>query len=135
MTYPGEIEICDDVNERTTHLIIGKEEQPLLCPLTKKLFESIARHLFIISARWIDDCLNENQLLNEDIYEMRGDLPYGEYHDGMKRSRLLKHTKLFENCQFFILCDHCQNYMVSYFFTITFLTNQSLLLFSSRNTN
>jgi hypothetical protein len=20
--------------------------------------------------------------------------------------------KLFENCQFFILCDHCQNYMV-----------------------
>lgn len=112
MLFPGDIEISEDVNERATHLIIGKEEQNLLCPLTKKLFEAIAHHLFIISSRWIDDCLNEKQLLNEEIYEIRGDLPFGEYHDGMKRSRLSKQVKLFEKCQFFVLCEHCQGYMV-----------------------
>jgi hypothetical protein len=80
--------------------------------LTNKLFQSIARHLFIITPRWINDCLKENDIIDEMNYEIRGDLPFGGYHDGMRKSRLLKQMKLFENCQFFILCDHCQNYMV-----------------------
>lgn len=45
-------------------------------------------------------------------YEIRGDIPFGEYHDGMKISRLFKEKKLFENCQFFILCENCQENMV-----------------------
>jgi hypothetical protein len=43
---------------------------------------------------------------------MRGDIPFGEYHDGMCNSRLSKHINLFQNCQFFILCDGCQEKMV-----------------------
>jgi hypothetical protein len=81
--------------------------------LTIKLFQSIARHLFIISPRWINDCLKANNIIDEMDYEIRGDLPFGRYHDGMRKSRLSKQMKLFENCQIFILCDHCQNYMVN----------------------
>lgn len=68
--------------------------------------------MYIITYRWIKDCLKQNEILNEENYEVRGDIPFDEYHDGMKKSRLLKDKKLFENCQFFILCDDCQDYMV-----------------------
>lgn len=125
--HPNEMIACENVDEKTTHLIIGKEEEHLLCPLTKKLFQSIARHLYIISNRWIDDCLDKNEVVNEDMYEMRGDLPYGQFHDGMKKSRLLKQWRLFENCQFFLLCDHCQFYMVR--FSISFFQICYLLMF------
>lgn len=111
--FPDQICIADCVDEHTTHLIIGKEEKSLLCPLTTKLFQSIARHLFIVSPRWINDCLQEKNILDELNYEIRGDIPFGGYHDGMRKSRLSKQVKLFDKCQFFILCDHCQNYMVS----------------------
>jgi hypothetical protein len=111
--YLDEITISDCVDNYTTHLIIGNEEKPLLCPLTMKLFHSIARHLYVISYRWITDCLKQNQIIDEINYEIRGDIPFGEYHDGMRNSRLSKQVKLFENCQFFILCDGCQDKMVN----------------------
>ncbi len=111
--YLDEMAISDCVDNHTTHLIIGNEEKPLLCPLTMKLFHSIARHLYIISYRWITDCLKQNQIIDETNYEIRGDIPFGEYHDGMRNSRLSKHVKLFQNCQFFILCDGCQDKMVN----------------------
>lgn len=81
--------------------------------MTTKLFQSIARHLFIVSPRWINACLQEKTILDEMNYEIRGDIPYGGYHDGMRKSRLSKQVNLFDKCQFFILCDDCQNDMVS----------------------
>ena len=111
--FSNQIVIADSVDEHTTHLIIGKEDTSLLCPLTTKLFQSIARHLFILSPRWISDSLQEKNIVDEMNYEIRGDIPFGGYHDGMRKSRLSKQVKLFDQCQFFILCDHCQNYMVS----------------------
>jgi len=110
--YPNQMSISDCVDDQTTHLIIGKEDKPLLCPLTKKLFQSIARHLYIITYRWISQCLKQNYIIDEINYEIRGDIPFDEYHDGMKNSRLSKQVKLFENCQFFILCENCQDHMV-----------------------
>jgi len=51
--------------------------------------------------------------MEEISFEIRGDIPFGEYHDGMRNSRLSKHINLFQNCQFFILCNGCQEKMVS----------------------
>jgi hypothetical protein len=51
--------------------------------------------------------------MEEISFEIRGDIPFGEYHDGMRNSRLAKHINLFQNCQFFILCNGCQEQMVS----------------------
>ncbi|CAF0855201.1 unnamed protein product [Adineta ricciae] len=111
MNHSDQVALCEQVDNCTTHLIIGNEEQPLLCPLTMKLFQAIARHLFIMSYQWINECLQHNQILNEMKYEIRGDIPFGEYHDGMRKSRLAKQMKLFHNCQFFLLCDGCQDKM------------------------
>ncbi|CAF2719642.1 unnamed protein product [Rotaria sp. Silwood2] len=109
--YPNQLSISDCIDDHTTHLIMGREEKSLLCPLTMKLFQAIARHLYIMSFEWINQCLKQNDIINEINYEMRGDIPFGDYHDGMKKSRLSKEVKLFEKCQFFILCDGCQDRM------------------------
>lgn len=110
--YPNQLSISGCVNDDTTHLIIGQEAKPLLCPLTLKLFQSMSRHLYVISYRWITECLKQNDIIDEINYEIRGDVPFGEYHDGMRKSRLSKQVKLFSNCQFFILCNGCQDKMV-----------------------
>jgi len=109
--FPNQIILSNCVDERTTHLIVGNEEKTLLCPLTIKVFQAIARHLFVLTYRWIIECLKQNQLIDEISYEIRGDIPFGEYHDGMRNSRLSKQTNLFQNCQFFILCNGCQEKM------------------------
>ncbi len=129
--YPNQMSISDCVDDQTTHLIIGKEDKPLLCPLTIKLFQSIARHLYIITYRWISQCLKQNHIIDEINYEIRGDIPFDEYHDGMRNSRLSKQIKLFENCQFFILCDGCQDNMVRRIVVFHFklLTNSSFCFF------
>ncbi|CAF5058956.1 unnamed protein product, partial [Rotaria sp. Silwood1] len=111
--FPNQIKLSNCVNEYTTHLIVGNEEKPLLCPLTIKVFQAIARHLFVLTYRWIIECLKQNLIIDEVSFEIRGDIPFGEYHDGMRNSRLSKHINLFQNCQFFILCDGCQEKMVS----------------------
>lgn len=110
--FSNQIAISDSVDEHTTHLIIGKEETSLLCPLTIKLLQSIARHLFVLSTQWVTDCLQKNSMIDESNYEIRGDIPFGRFHDGMRKSRLSKQVKLFDQCQFFILCDHCQDHLV-----------------------
>ncbi|CAF0980795.1 unnamed protein product [Adineta steineri] len=109
--FPNQIILSNCVDERTTHLIAGNEEKTLLCPLTIKVFQAIARHLFVITYRWIVECLKQNQIVDEPLFEIRGDIPFGEYHDGMRTSRLAKHINLFQNCQFFILCNGCQEKM------------------------
>ncbi|CAF0815593.1 unnamed protein product [Didymodactylos carnosus] len=108
------IHLSDVVDEKTTHLITGDEARPLLCPLTIKVFQAIARHLFIISHRWIVECLTKNQLVDETTFEIRGDVPYSDYHDGMRTSRLMRyndHGGLFKNYNLLIECDGCQNKM------------------------
>ncbi|CAF1176155.1 unnamed protein product [Adineta ricciae] len=109
--FPNQIVLSNCVDDRTTHLIVGNEEKQLLCPLTIKVFQAIARHLFVLTYRWISECFKQSQLIDELAFEIRGDIPFGEYHDGMRHSRLSKHANLFENCHIFILCNGCQEKM------------------------
>lgn len=60
----------------------------MVCPLTGKIIQGIARHLFIVSHRWLNECITENGLVDERPYEIRGDTSLGYDHGGMRRSRL-----------------------------------------------
>lgn len=75
------------VDSETTHVIVN-ENSPLVCPLTGKIIQGIARHLFVVSHRWLDECLNENSIVDERPFEIRGDTSLGSDHGGMRRSRL-----------------------------------------------
>lgn len=62
------------VNDTTTHLLIDDSDKPLHCTITKKIVQAaVRRHIFIISARWIRECLRVNQFVDEHPYEILSD--------------------------------------------------------------
>ncbi|CAF0864117.1 unnamed protein product [Adineta steineri] len=62
------------VNDSTTHLLVDDSEKSLHCTITKKIVQAaVRRHIFIISARWINDCINANKFLDEHSYEILSD--------------------------------------------------------------
>lgn len=79
-------------NPTVTHLItdeIGSEDS-LICTLTKMVVFGIAQHCFILSYRWINRCLKENLLVDEEEYEIEGDHIISSKHNGPRRSRISK---------------------------------------------
>jgi hypothetical protein len=75
------------VDSSTTHIIVN-DISPLVCPLTGKIIQGIARHLFIVSFRWLNECLSQESIIDERPFEIRGDTSLGSDHGGMRRSRL-----------------------------------------------
>ncbi|CAF3606903.1 unnamed protein product, partial [Rotaria sp. Silwood2] len=75
------------VDSSATHIIVN-ENFPLVCPLTGKIIQGIARHLFIVSYRWLNECLSQETIVDERPYEIRGYTSLGSDHGGMRRSRL-----------------------------------------------
>ena len=62
------------VNDHTTHLLVDDSEKSLHCTITKKIVQAaVRRHIFIISARWIHDCLHAHKFLNEHPFEILSD--------------------------------------------------------------
>ena len=96
-----------------THLITDEidSEYSLVCTLTKTVLFAIAQHCFILSYRWICQCLVEHVLINEEQFEIEGDHIIAHKHNGPRRSRLSKQPLLplnhFSNCCFDF--DHCDD--------------------------
>lgn len=96
-----------------THLITDEidSNDSLVCTLTKNVVFAIVQHCFILSYRWIIECLRQNTLVNEEQYEIEGDHLISTKHNGPRRSRLSQHPLLPLN--------HFSNYQ-----TKTTLTNE-----------
>ena len=79
-----------------THLITDEidSSDSLVCTLTKSVVFAIVQHCFILSFRWIVECLRANVLVNEDQYEIEGDHLISSKHNGPRRSRLSKRPLL-----------------------------------------
>ncbi|CAF0968264.1 unnamed protein product [Adineta steineri] len=111
------IKLSNIVDKYTTHLITDEEGETLVCPLSKKVIQAIAYHLYIVTYRWIDACLETKKLINEKPFEIQGDLTLSSDHYGMQRSRQsvlpynLPKTLLLENFSIMLKCDGCQGLM------------------------
>ncbi len=82
-----QMKFSDNVDEYTTHLITDEEEgETLVCPLSKKVIQAVARHMYIVTYRWIDACLRVNQIINEKPFEIQGDLTLSSDHHGLLRN-------------------------------------------------
>ena len=90
------------VDSSTTHVIVN-DTASLVCPLTGKIIQGIGRHLFIVSSRWLSECLKEETLVDERPFEIRGDTSLGVDHGGMRRSRLTPIALL----EKFAICLRC----------------------------
>ena len=85
-------------------------EHSLVCPLTGKVLQAVARHLTVVSHRWLTACLTERRYIDEiQTYEITGDTIYNQHH-GMSRSRLHHSTdyRLLANYAFHMKCHGCQ---------------------------
>ena len=91
------------VDSSTSHVIVS-DNSTLICPLTGKIIQGIARHLFIVSSRWLTECLKEETIVDERPFEIRGDTSLGIDHGGMRRSRLTPSSSLLAN---FSICLRC----------------------------
>ncbi|CAF4582470.1 unnamed protein product [Rotaria sp. Silwood2] len=63
-----------NVNNSTTHLIVDDSENHLHCTITKKIVQAAVRHhIFIISSRWLNECMRLNKFIDEHPYEIISD--------------------------------------------------------------
>ena len=84
------IEFRQMVDEHTTHLITDEEEgETLVCPLSKKVIQAVARHMYIVTYRWIDTCLKSNEIVYEKPFEIQGDLTLSSDHHGLSSLSLV----------------------------------------------
>jgi len=102
--------------KKTTHLITDDTTIPFICALSSKVVHALARHLTVLSIRWIDECLRCDKLLLDELalqFEIRGDLTCSTmYHGGMQRSRLItRRHSLFSKHIFMLKCSGVQNLM------------------------
>ncbi|CAF1102695.1 unnamed protein product [Rotaria sp. Silwood1] len=63
-----------NVNNSTTHLLVDDSENNLHCTITKKIVQAAVRHhIFILSSRWLNECMSLNKFVDEHPYEIVSD--------------------------------------------------------------
>jgi hypothetical protein len=101
-----------NVNNLTTHLIVDDSENHLHCTITKKIVQAAVRHhIFIISSRWLNECMRLNTFIDEHPYEIISDshttLRLSEQNLNLPKKYLFGQTPD-NSYAFAIECRQCQ---------------------------
>ena len=73
--------------------------------MSKKIFQAVARHIFIVSIRWIEECLFRKEIIDETPFEIHGDGTISTMHLARQSSaRTLFHSSV----TFLIDCNSFQ---------------------------